>query len=414
MPEKLTEKRVRELVEDRTRPRPFAARDSVVPGLLLVVNKKSASWTFQSDLWIRRRLVKTVRVKVGDPEFDSVKQAREAAQEMRRLVRRGVDPVEERRPKGVTLEAATASYIDEMRRRGRSQRSIDGLRYCVDKYLHRWRSTPLAELGADARAVRQRHIEITRRHGPVCANHVMRAFRAIYHHEERVDDGLPRNPVSRAVTFNPEKRRTAPFSTEGDGLREWWAAVHELSPVRRAFNLLGLTTGSRPGALSTARRDHVDLDRAVLHIPSPKGGAERAYDIPLCEWQCRLVEELLEVGEKLSPKSPWLFPSPAAKSGHLCEWKQGEPALRGRTGHSLRHAYRTIAQEAGVSELDVKLLLNHALGDVTSRYLSRAHLLGHLRQCQESIVRHILRAVGEEPREDARTDEDEPVEDTVL
>jgi len=382
--ERFTEGRVQAYIASE-RQRPFAVRDEAQPGLMLIVNKRSASWACQADLWRNKRLIKTVRVNLGRVEDVSLRDAREAAAENRRLIRRGVDPNAQRHGGSTLLEAA-AEYVRTMERRRRSPRSIEGVRYCVENYLRKLHRHTLQEIGEAPREVRQLHVELTKRNGVYAANGAMRALRAIYNHELRVDYDLPPNPVTRAVEFNRETRRKAPFGS--DELSAWWRAVSELdNPIRQIFHLIGLTTGSRPGALTTARREHLELERAVLHIPAPKGGDDRAFDIPLSAWQVQLMTELLKHGDRLKSGTPWLFPSATSQSGHLVEYKETGLA----TGHSLRHVYRTIAQEAGIDEIDVKLLLNHALGDVTSRYLTRAKLLEHLRAQQERITAHILR-----------------------
>ena len=55
-------------------------------------------------------------------------------------------------------------------------------------------------------------------------------------------------------------------------------------------------------------------------------------------------------------------------------------------GNDLRQSYRTLAQAAGVSELDIHLLMNHSLPGVNAGYITRDRLLrDHLRQRQQKI-----------------------------
>ena len=54
--------------------------------------------------------------------------------------------------------------------------------------------------------------------------------------------------------------------------------------------------------------------------------------------------------------------------------------------NDLRQSYRTLAQAAGVSELDIHLLMNHSLPGVNAGYITRDRLLrDHLRQQQQRI-----------------------------
>ena len=55
-------------------------------------------------------------------------------------------------------------------------------------------------------------------------------------------------------------------------------------------------------------------------------------------------------------------------------------------GNDLRQSYRTLAQAAGVAELDIHLLMNHSLPGVNAGYITRDRLLrDHLRTQQQRI-----------------------------
>src|SRR5262249_2413570 len=69
-------------------------------------------------------------------------------------------------------------------------------------------------------------------------------------------------------------------------------------------------------------------------------------------------------------------------------------------GNDLRQSYRTLAQAAGVSELDIHLLMNHSLPGVNAGYITRDRLLrDHLRQQQQRISELVVRscAVEQDP-----------------
>ena len=80
----------------------------------------------------------------------------------------------------------------------------------------------------------------------------------------------------------------------------------------------------------------------------------------------------------------WLFPADS-EAGHIVEHKEERDVLS-KWGNDLRQSYRTLAQAAGVSELDVHLLMNHSLPGVNAGYITRDRLLrDHLRQQQQRI-----------------------------
>ena len=65
-------------------------------------------------------------------------------------------------------------------------------------------------------------------------------------------------------------------------LKRWFMGLAALdNPVRREFHLFTLLCGSRPTALQQIPPNQIDFRRRTLHIPKPKGGKKKAFDIPL-------------------------------------------------------------------------------------------------------------------------------------
>ncbi len=63
-------------------------------------------------------------------------------------------------------------------------------------------------------------------------------------------------------------------------------------------------------------------------------------------------------------------------------------------GNDLRQSYRTLAQAAGLSEIDIHLLMNHSLPGVNAGYITRERLLNnHLRKQQERISMIVLSSI---------------------
>ena len=161
--------------------------------------------------------------------------------------------------------------------------------------------------------------------------------------------------------------------------------------IRREFHLLLLLSGSRPTALKQARIEHIDLRARILHFPRPKGGDERAFDIPLSRAMIRCIIRVIRIGRMLYPDQAnvWLFPADS-KSGHIEEHKEGRTELS-KWGNDLRQSYRTFAQSVKISKLDIHLLMNHSVPGVNEGYITRDKLLNdHLRQIQERISAMVL------------------------
>ena len=355
--------------------------DTEMRGFYLIVTPTKRSFYVQS-------LVngKQVRTKLGDHPSMDAKQARDLARKTLVEMRGGANPNEERRKakaRGITLRDALDLHLAA---KPLSPRTKEDYRYCCDQYLPDWLDKALAELGADRAGVRERHRKITEKHGASTADTVFRIFRAVYNRGLREHPELPGNPTAN-VDYHGLRRRKV--DSNADKLRAWGKAVLALHPVRRDLHLFMILTGMRRTSACEARIGDLDLGTKRLHVPKPKGGTQRAFDLPLSGPLADLLGQRQSESPRLHRKSPWLFPADS-KSGHVAEVAQHE--LGGLTGHALRHTYATLALQAGVPIAELKFLLNHAAGNVTMGYLNPS--LDHLRGYQERASAYVLDALG--------------------
>jgi integrase len=382
----------------------YKARDSEVAGFFVRVGKRSKTFMAEGEFW--RDGVRELRAQTKIGEFGdlSTREARAKAKAILGGIARGERPGDVTKPKrgAVTLRSAWENYRDaHMIRKGRDPGTIANYKDHMERLCADWLDRPLGRLGRQPALVSERHEKLTAENGPYIANGAMRSLRAIYNHARRSNPELPPvNPVT-AVDWNEEVRRNTGMAGAGTG--EWLEELHALdNPIRREFHLLTLLSGSRPTALKTIRITDIDFRRRLIHIPRPKGGAIKAFDIPLSRTMVRCLLRAMRAGRLLYPDqaATWLFPADSA-DGHLVVHKEDRSTLS-KYGNDLRQTYRTLAQVAGVSELDVHLLMNHSLPGVNAGYITRDVLLdGHLRTQQERIS-----AVIEKSR---RPDEDDRV-----
>ena len=379
-------------------------RDAELPGFFVLVGTTRKTYMVQADLRANRKR-RSVRVKVGDVGRISAREARAKAKVLLGSIAAGVDPHAPVEPaasaddapafSGPTLRSAWASYREShMERKGRSDGTIASYRDHVERLLASWLDEPLGKLGEQPGLVKERHDLISKQNGPYIANGCMRSFRAIYNHARKTTRALPiENPVG-AVDWNAERRRNTALGL-GD-LGGWFRQLRALeNPVRREFHFFVLLSGSRPDVIKRARHEHLDLRQRVLHIPKPKGGEDKAFDIPLSRQMIRCLVRAIRLGRRIYPASAevWLFPSDSA-TGHLVEHKERRTVLS-KWGNDLRQSYRTIGQAAGINEVDMHLLMNHSLGGVNAGYITRSRLLGdHLRRQQQIISDAIYSGAG--------------------
>lgn len=386
----------------------YRARDTELKGFYVVVGKRRKTFAVQGDLRQAGKRASSITVTIGDARETPTREARATAKEYLAQISRGRHPkAEEIAEKqeveepaaapvvGITLRAAWERYRNaHMVRKGRSERTIESYRDHVERIFKDWLDKPLVELADDPAQVATKHDEITKESGPYIANGSMRTLRAIYNHARKTNRGLPADNPVNAIDWNQEQRRNTAMGP-GD-LANWFMQVAVMgNPVRREFHLIGLLSGCRPTALMEVKPEHVDLRRRVLHIPKPKGGAKRAFDIPLSRQMILSLVRAMRFGHFLHPLEAraWVFPA-ASAVGHVVEQKEDRDVLS-KWGNDLRQSYRTLATMAGVSEFDARLLMNHAIPGVNAGYITRHKLLEqHLRSQQQAISDTMFAALG--------------------
>ena len=386
----------------------YLARDTELKGFFVVIGKRKRTFTVQGDLREDGKRATSIRVAIGDVKELSTRTARATAKEYLAQISRGQHPkpgsklsrvaaspesLTAHQPGGITLRQAWERYRDaHMIRKGRSERTIESYRDHVERIFVKWLDTPLEELGRHPARVVERHDEITKENGPYIANGSMRTLRAIYAHARKANKTLPPdNPVG-AIDWNGEKRRDTGMGP-GD-LKAWFAELSVLdNPIRREFHLFTLLSGCRPTALQETTPSNIDFKRRILHIPRPKGGSKRAFDIPISREMIRCLIRVIRFGQQMHPSHArgWIFPADSV-SGHIVEQKEDRATLS-KWGNDLRQSFRTIAAAAGVSEFDAKLLMNHAIPGVNAGYITRPKLLeDHLRRQQQAISSTVFSA----------------------
>jgi integrase len=303
----------------------------------------------------------------------------------------------------LTFKAAWEAYKAAITKEGKSIRTIADYQDKFDRHLKAWHDRPLASIKRED--VVQEHAAVTERarqaragqkysSGKYAANGTMRFARAVWNYakDELETPGLPeRNPFRSGKLFHKERARNT-----GMGVAElpgWWAELQALpNPIRRELHLFMLLTGLRRTDVLTARWANFDPARPSLRLPAPKGGEDRAFELPLSTEQLECLERVREAGRTYYPEESkiWIFPAPG---GHIAEVKEEGRQKLSHTGHALRHSFRTVAAAAGVDRLRLKILMNHAIDDdVTDAYANVPALFASLRDAQEQISAFITKS----------------------
>jgi integrase len=292
-----------------------------------------------------------------------------------------------------------------MRNFGKSEATIAEYEWLAKRYLKDWLDVPLRKL-TDA-MVSKRHDAIGKRTlkghkgegGPYAANKTMRLLRAVWNTARRKSEKtLGASPTDAVDTYKETRRQSAlPLAH----LPTWFKEVKALrakggmAALRADLYLLAILSGLRRRSLTTIEREHIN--RRVpnsIYIPKPKGGEDRAFDVPLSDAAKAIVQRVLK-----GHNGKWLFPSDESKSGHIEDpraqpgeftpWKDAARKKVAFTLHGLRASYISAAHAAGVSDRHAKLLANHAVhkSDVHGGYiLAEADAL---REAQQRITDYL-------------------------
>ncbi len=376
MPERLKQARVDRVLQTEKAGTQIYCEE--VPGLRIKVGKKSATYRYVGTCNDGRST--PVSLTIGRTDAMTFRQAKQKAREIKLQLAQGVDIRRERRRSEVpTVAEALDAYL--MSRDDLSPKTERWYRGMVDGPLKSLARRRMDEVGRDE--CRRIHERATVSRGPYMANSCMRVLKLLHNDVARTHD-LPPNPVSRAVRMNRERARDAAVLPED--MPAMWRALEAIDdPIRRGMWETLLFTGLRSGDMKSMRWSNLG-DDGVLLVPSPKGGADRAFRLPLPR---HLLQRLEEVRQFTAPmNSDFVFPSATSSTGHITEIRRS-PNFDYHP-HQFRHSLRSYGLLAGVDEQVLRLLLNHKDASVTGGYLTKAVVVEPMRKRIEAIAETLL------------------------
>jgi len=301
--------------------------------------------------------------------------ARARAQELLARMTAGVNPVEEKKQKaveaararhtGMILDEAIDLYASTLRAKKKSERSVEHIEL-LRVYLPDWLPRPLSSI---TRAeVRERHALLPKqvaagkfttkrkaiaRAGFATANFVLARFGQTYNRARRELPTLDEHILASVDFFEATPREKKILPGEFPAWFEALESIRSSGALRDSIEFV-LFTGLRRGDATAVRWEHVDFERRLLHLPTPKGGAARAFDLPLSE---HLVS-LLRRRQKDPAATDYVFPSETG--GHiLAPRHRRNPVLKRYGPHDLRRTFATVASDLGISPYTIMSLLNH-------------------------------------------------------
>ncbi|MCY4511631.1 MAG: tyrosine-type recombinase/integrase, partial [Acidobacteria bacterium] len=340
--------------------------------------------------WVQRLTISGKRrdLGLGGWPLVTLSEAREQAMENRRHVRRGGDPLaDKRRAKEPTFMEASDSALEANRRRWRNAKTVDNWRATMEKYarpvfgdrrvdqigredvlqvlLPVWTAKP--EIGRKVRQRIRATLAWAQAHGHVAHNVAGEAINA----------ALP-SMMSLKTHF-----RALPYQDVAAALDT--IEVSRASISARACLRFLVLTACRSGEARGATWAELDLEAAEWRIPASrmKGGAE--HRVPLSE----AAAAALEAVRPLRGPSDLVFPSPSRPGRPLSDMTLTkvlrDTGLADRaTVHGFRTAFRTWASErTNAAHAVMGLCLAHHVGTAVERAYARSDLLAKRRRLMD-------------------------------
>lgn len=309
------------------------------------------------------------RLTIGSyPEW-SAAAARKQAEELKRQVDLGEDPMARRHEDRASLTVSEVCALYEERhlprKRPSSQRNDRAMIHTIIiPALGRAKAKSVSYTD-----VEKLHRDLSRR-APFRANRVVALLSRIFSLAIRWEI-VRENPAAK-VERNPEQPRARYL--DDTELHRLLSALETFEDKRvvNAVRLLALT-GARKSEVLSSTWPQFDLERGYWVKPAATVKQARLHRVPLSETTVGLLREMR--GSSLSDS--FLFPGRVAdkplteiKKGwaRICEIAQ----LEGVRVHDLRHTYASLLASEGMSLPIIGALLGHTQSQTTQRY---AHLL---------------------------------------
>lgn len=398
-------------------PTGIVVRDSALPGFS-ARKARDGSITFR----YRREGEPPIDRKLGTTkDAVTLSAARAAAEKL--AAKRALGEWDSTRPK-FTVDDAWPLFREHLQRKTKSERTIGSYQSALERMAPDLRATTLRALAEDPSLMAVEYDRIRTKptlpkgkkralgYGQAAADSTARFVRALYRYvQRRYDPSLPGNHPCVDLNLEYKEPEGELQVLRIDELPRWWAAVSKLeNPLRAQAHLFSLLSGLRRNDLYEMRWQHFNDDLS-FHIPKPKGGRRRAFDLILSAPMLDVLRRAKALGqERWAHRDPeraamWVWPG-SGRSGHLGGFENDHKFGVWVYLHGCRRTYASIAKAIGIEEEIIGRLLNQRTGRTITSHYVRTTVLGRaLLDAQERISAAIMNGIaGKAPEEDVASD----------
>jgi integrase len=349
--------------------------DSERPGLALIVNAISMSWSYSykpRGINANGKRFNTQSATLGSPATLSPGEARAAATRVRDAVAAGGDPAADRklavaeaaRQRAATVERAVADYLAVLPTKERKSGGVISQAWVKEQTGHLNRA--VAALGIGSAPVAQIDVRTVRAlQGGEAYRHRFGALNRFLDwcvHENRIAIN-PCASIGRAYrpAAGGQRERTPSLK---DLATIWATAETALAPVFCDFVRFAVSVPARRGEIANLRWEHLDLDAKVWRQPGRMTKNRQAHELGLHPLALEiLTRRWEEVGR---PRTGLVFPGPrsgkpiVAFSDVTRALHRAAPAVERWGLHDLRRSFASTLGKLGHDD-DVAIdgVLNH-------------------------------------------------------
>ena len=326
--------------------KPFKLNDG--KGLYLYINTSGGKlWRFDFSHNGKRKTL-----SIGKYPTVSLVEARQAAENARRLLVSGQDPSEAKQQAKRERQAAALNTFEAIARRWHSDNLIRWKENHAARVLRYFETDVFPVIGAmSIQEIRVSDIKVVldgvmARGVNNTAEKIREWTGAIFDYAVMLEI-VETNPAYSLRKYIPAKQTDHRPALPREELTEFFRRLilAEIEPQNRIALILNMLTFLRSTELRGGQWNEIDFDAAVWTVPAQRMKHEKTapkppHAVPLADWTLELLAELKEI----TGNTPFLFPSRTKTDGVISDATIGRIIERmGYKGRVTPHGFRSLA-----------------------------------------------------------------------
>ena len=289
---------------------------------------------------------------IGKYPTVSLAEARQAAENARRLLVSGQDPSEAKQQEKRERQAAALNTFESIARRWHSDNLIRWKENHAARVLRYFETDVFPVIGAmSIQEIRVSDIKavidgVMARGVNNTAEKIREWTGAIFDYAVMLEI-VETNPAYSLRKYIPAKQTDHRPALPREELTEFFRRLilAEIEPQNRIALILNMLTFLRSTELRGGQWNEIDFDAAVWTVPSQRMKHEKTapkppHAVPLADWTLELLAELKEI----TGNTPFLFPSRTKTDGFISDATIGRIIERmGYKGRVTPHGFRSLA-----------------------------------------------------------------------